>query len=151
MRPIASCPAHADTRTRAVVPQQCPRLSDIPPQASTRSVLVPHPARRQASSTSEKGPRWLSRPALYSFSIFVSYRSGRTHVSSFTRIGGSGRLKIRRCSRSWLYVARQSWVRGAFVTNYGLSHCFWKFQSLVLIQSAAVWRFCRALVGGKRE
>jgi hypothetical protein len=36
----------------------------------------------------------------------------------------SGRLKIRRCSRSWLYVARQSWVGGRLCDQLRLSHCF---------------------------
>src|ERR1700683_4594264 len=48
----------------------------------------------------------------------------------------SGRLRIRRCSRSWL------------------NHAFpiiLEVSTLVLIESAAVWRFCGALAGGKRE
>jgi hypothetical protein len=40
----------------------------------------------------------------------------------------SGRLKIRRCSRSWLYVARQSWVRGRLCDQLRLSHCFGSFN-----------------------
>jgi len=38
----------------------------------------------------------------------------------------------------------------AFVTNYA-SPIVLEVSILVLIESAAVWRFCRALVGGKRE
>jgi hypothetical protein len=48
----------------------------------------------------------------------------------------SGRLKIRRRSRSWL--------------NYA-SFIVLEFSILVLIENAAVWRFCSAFVGGKRE
>jgi hypothetical protein len=56
----------------------------------------------------------------------------------------SGRLKIRRCSRSWLYVARQSWSEDTFVTNYA-SPIVLEVSILVLIESAAVWRFGWAL------
>ena len=38
----------------------------------------------------------------------------------------------------------------AFVTNYA-SPIVLEVSILVLIESAAVWRFCWALVGGKRE
>jgi hypothetical protein len=38
----------------------------------------------------------------------------------------------------------------AFVTNYA-SPIVLEVSFLVLIESAAVWRFCWALVGGKRE
>jgi hypothetical protein len=38
----------------------------------------------------------------------------------------------------------------AFVTNYA-SRIILEVSILVLIESAAVWRFCWALVGGKRE
>src|SRR5271154_3791007 len=48
----------------------------------------------------------------------------------------SGRLKIRRRSRSWL--------------NYA-SPIVLEVSIFVLIESAAVWRFCWALVGGKSE
>jgi hypothetical protein len=40
--------------------------------------------------------------------------------------------------------------RDAFVTNYA-SPIVLEVSILVLIESAAVWRFCWALVGGKRE
>jgi len=38
----------------------------------------------------------------------------------------------------------------AFVTNYA-SPIVLEVSILVLIESVAVWRFCWALVGGKRE
>ena len=38
----------------------------------------------------------------------------------------------------------------AFVTNYAAPIVL-EVSILVLIESAAVWRFCWALVGGKRE
>src|SRR5271163_1101963 len=64
-------PAHADTRCRAVVPQRCPRLSDIHRKPLPGYVLVPHPARRQASRRGEKSQVWLSRPP-YMFFPFSS-------------------------------------------------------------------------------
>src|SRR5580704_6076923 len=64
-------PAHADTRRRAVVPQRCPRLSDIHRKPLPGYVLVPHPARRQAFRRGEKSRVWLSRP-LYMFFPFSS-------------------------------------------------------------------------------
>ena len=36
--------------------------------------------------------------------------------------------EARRCSRSWLYVARQSWVRGSLCDQLRLSHCFGSFN-----------------------
>jgi hypothetical protein len=48
----------------------------------------------------------------------------------------SGRLKIRRRSRSWL--------------NYATPIVL-EVSIFVLIKNAAVWRFCWALVGGQRE
>src|SRR5580692_8601066 len=45
----------------------------------------------------------------------------------------SGRLKLRRCSRSWLNCA---------------SPIILEVSILVLIENAAVWRFCWALAGG---
>src|ERR1700677_4222336 len=46
--------AHADTRCRAVVPHRCRRLSDRHRKPLPGYVLVPHPARRQASRRGEK-------------------------------------------------------------------------------------------------
>lgn len=63
----------------------------------------------------------------------------------------SGRLKIRRCL-AILALRRETELgqRDAFVTNYA-SPIVLEVSILVLIESAAVWRFCWALVGGKRE
>src|SRR5580692_5999444 len=72
-------------------------------------------------STRRKVPGLVISTALYVFPIFVSCRSGRTHVSS--------------CIRSWSQTYR----------------IILEVSILVLIESAAVWRFCWALVGGKRE
>src|SRR6202142_4024373 len=71
MRQLLHGPAHADTRRRAVVPQRCPRLSDIHRKPLPGYVLVPHPARRQASRRGEKSQVWLSRPP-YMFFPFSS-------------------------------------------------------------------------------
>src|SRR5271168_883013 len=95
-------PAHADTRRRAVVPQRCPRLSDIHRKPLTGYVLVPHPARRQASRRGEKSQVWLSRPP-YMFFPFSSPMDLEELVCRRSQeLRTSDRLKIRRCSRSWL-------------------------------------------------
>src|SRR5271156_6646357 len=114
-------PAHADTRRRAVVPQRCPRLSGIHRKPLPGYVLVPHPARRQASRRGEKSKVWLSRPP-YMFFPFSSPID----------------LEELMCRRSQeLRTTAHPIVLEASI--------------LVLIESAAVWRFCWALVGGKRE
>src|ERR1700683_5643626 len=129
-------PAHADTRRRAVVPQRYPRLSDIHRKPLPGYALVPHPARRQASRRGEKSQVWLSRPPymFFPFSSPIDLEEPMCRRSQELRT--SGRLKIRRCSRTWL--------------NYA-SPIVLEFSILVLIESAAVWRFCLASVGGKRE
>src|SRR5580704_2727458 len=128
-------PAHADTQCRAVVPQRCPRLSDIRRKPLLGCVLVPHPARRQASRRGEKSRVWLSRPPymFFPFSSPIDLEELMCRRSQDLRT--SGRLKIRRCSRSWL--------------NYA-SPIVLEVSILVLIENAVVWRFCWALVGGKR-
>src|SRR6202167_6207576 len=143
-------PAHADTRRRAAVPQRCPRLSDIHRKPLPGYVLVPHPARRQASRRGEKSRVWLSRPPYMFFPFLSPIDLEELMCRRSQELRTSGRLKIRRCSRSWLYVARQSGSEDAFVTNYAFPIVL-EISILVLIESAAVWRFCWALVGGKCE
>src|SRR6266478_2691776 len=68
----------------------------------------------------------------------------------------SQELRKRQVENSPLLVNPGSMSRGragsedAFVTNYA-SPIVLEVSILVLIESAAVWRFCWALVGGKRE
>src|SRR5271170_6993629 len=81
------------------------------------------------------GFRYFDRPIRFSHLRLLSIWKN-SYISSFTELRTSGRLKIRRCSRTWL--------------NYA-SPIVLEFPILVLIESAAVWRFCWALVGGKRE
>src|SRR5713101_2872186 len=71
---------------RPVVPQRCPRLSDIHRKPLPGYVLVPHPARRQASRRSEKSRVWLSRPPYMFFPFSSPIDLEETHVSSYTRI-----------------------------------------------------------------
>src|SRR5271170_1788224 len=62
------------------------------------------------------GFRYFDRPICFShFRLLSIWKNSCVVVHKNC---GSGRLKIRRCSRSWLYVARQSWSEDAFVTNY---------------------------------
>jgi hypothetical protein len=88
--------------------------------------------------------------ALYVFPIFVSYRSGRTHVSSFTRIAEAAGLKFAVARDPGSMSRNRAGSEDAFVTNYA-SPIVLEVSILVLIESAALWRFCWALVGGKRE
>src|SRR5208282_3138499 len=156
-------PAHADTRRRAVVPQRCLRLSDIHRKPLLGYVFVPHPARRQASRRGEKSRVWLSRPP-YTFFPFSSpidlqellcRRSQERPQERSQELRTSGRLK----NSPWLAILAlcretRAGSEGALVTNCA-SNIVLEVSIIVLIEvlieSAAVWRFCWALVGGKRE
>ena len=70
-------------------------------------------------------------------------------MSSFTRIADK-----RQAENSLVLAILASRDRAgsedAFVTNYAAPIVL-EVSSFVLIENAAVWRFCWALVGGKRE
>jgi hypothetical protein len=62
----------------------------------------------------------------------------------------SGRLKFAVARDPGSMSRDRAGSDDAFVTNYA-SPIVLEVSILVLIESAAVWRFCWALVGGKRE
>ena len=72
-------------------------------------------------------------------------------MSSFTKIAGKRQVENSPLL-AILALCRETELgqRTPFVTNYA-SPIVLEVSILVLIESAAVWRFCRALVGGKRE
>src|ERR1700722_18358814 len=150
MRPIASWPGTRGYTTPGSCPSTVPASEWHTPQASTRIRTCSSPGPTTGFSTRRKVPGLVISTALYVFLIFVSYRSGRTHVSPFLRIADKREVKIRCCSRSRLYVARHGWSEDAVVTSYAAPIVL-EVSILVLIESAAVWRFCWTLVGGKRE
>src|SRR6202041_1825370 len=73
------------------------------------------PSPMEGFSTRRRVPGLVVSTALYVFPIFVSYRSGRTHVSSFTRIADK-----RQVENSALL---------AILAQLPLSHCFGSFNS----------------------
>src|ERR1700733_5453088 len=101
-------------------------------------------------STRRKVPGLVISTALYVFPIFVSCRSGSTHVSSFTRIADKRQVE------NWPLLAILALCPeaelGQRTTLCPTRHpIVLEVLILVLIESAAVWRFCWALMGGKRE
>jgi len=71
-------------------------------------------------------------------------------VSSFTRIAEAAGLKFAVARDPGSMSRNRAGSEDAFVTNYA-SPIVLEVSILVLIESAALWRFCWALVGGKRE
>src|SRR5271169_4776931 len=150
MRPIASWPGTRGYTTPGSCPSTVPASERQTPQASTRIRTCSSPGPTTGFSTRPKVPGLLISTALYVFPIFVSYRSGRTRVSSFTRVADKRQVENSPLLAILALCRETELVRGSLCDNYA-SHIVLEVSILVLIESAAVWRFCRALVGGKRE
>src|SRR3984885_14984827 len=91
-------------------------------------------------STRRKVPGLFISTALYVSPIFVSYRSGRTHVSSFTRIVD----KRHAVARDPGSMSRdRAGSEDDFVANFAPAIVL-EVSVFVLIESGAVWRFCWA-------
>ena len=72
-------------------------------------------------------------------------------MSSFTRIADKRQVEKFAVARNPGSMSQdRAGSEDAFVTNYA-SPIVLEVSILVLIESAAVWHFCWALVGGKRE
>src|SRR5580700_9001196 len=148
MQPIASWPGTRGYTTPGSCPSTVPASEWHTPQASTRIRTCSSPGPTTGLSTRRKIPGLVISTALYVFPILASYRSGRTHVSSFTRTADKRQVENSPLLAILALMSRdRTGSEDAFVTNYA-SPIVLEVSILVLIESAAVWRFCWALGGG---
>src|SRR5580698_9059664 len=136
MRPIASWPGTRGYTTPGSCPSTVPASERHTPQASTRIRTCSSPGPTTGFSTRRKVPGLVISTALYVFPIFVSYRSGRTRVSSFTRIADK-----RQVETSPLL---------AILAQLRLSHYFGSFDPC-LDRKCRSLAFLLGFSGGKRE